>query len=241
MTDTMTPFLTTTYDTGGVAKASPEVTVPPERARTTEALAAFAGGQDNAPFLADFTSAVLTHAQCGRHLFRSVAGRTRNPMLQRRYQKFAEQAERTIVRLQQLVAELGGEPGYVSPSARATEKLDQGALEATFILDGSLDILTRELAMLDAVVIAFTVDDSNWQLLAEIADGLDGAPRDTVRAVVETVQPDVTANHAWAIQTRKRIVLMQAKHPVMAGVQATAEAALDWFKGLLADDDTGTS
>jgi hypothetical protein len=236
MTDTITPYLTTTYDTGGVAKATPEVTVPPERARTTESQAGFAGGQDNAPFLADFVSAVLMHAQCGRHLFRSVAGRTRNPMLKARYEKLAEQAERTIVRLQALVTDLGGEPGYVSPSARATEKLDQGALEATYALDGSLDILTRELVMLDAVVIAYTIDDSNWQLLAEIAGDLDGGPRDALTAVVETVQPDVADNHLWAVQTRKRIVLLQAKHPVMAGVQATAEAALDWFKNLLADD-----
>jgi len=235
---TITPYLTTTYDTGGVAKASPEVTVPPDRARTTEAFAAFAGGQDNAPFLADFVSAVLTHAQCGRHLFRSVAGRTQNPMLKRRYEKFAEQAERTIVRLQELITELGGEPGYVSPSARATEKLDQGALEATFILDGSLDILTRELAMLDAVVLAFTVDNSNWELLTEIGGGLDGPAGEAISQVVRVVQPDVAANTAWAMQTRKRIVLMQAKHPVMAGVQATAEAALDWFKGLFSDDPT---
>jgi len=235
---TITPYLTTTYDTGGVAKASPEVTVPPDRARPTEAFAAFAGGQDNAPFLADFVSAVLTHAQCGRHLFRSVAGRTQNPMLKRRYEKFAEQAERTIVRLQELITELGGEPGYVSPSARATEKLDQGALEATFILDGSLDILTRELAMLDAVVLAFTVDNSNWELLTEIGGELDGPAGEAISQVVRVVQPDVAANTAWAMQTRKRIVLMQAKHPVMAGVQATAEAALDWFKGLFNDDPT---
>jgi hypothetical protein len=233
---TTTPYLTTTYDTGGVAKASPEVTVGPERARTTESFATFAGGQDNAPFLADFTSAVLMHAQCGRHLFRSVAGRTQNPMLKRRYERFAEQAERTIVRLQDMVTKLGGEPGYVSPSARATEKLDQGALEATWSLDGSLDILTRELAMLDAVVLAYTIDNSNWELLAGLAEELDGSAGEALSEVVRTVQPDVEANTAWALQTRSRIVMMQAKHPVMAGVQASAEAALDWVKGLFTDD-----
>jgi hypothetical protein len=235
---TTTAHLTTTYDTGGVAKASPEVTVGPERARTTEAFAGFAGGQDNAPFLADFTSAVLMHAQCGRHLFRSVAGRTQNPMLKRRYGRFADQAERTIGRLQHLVTDLGGEPGYVSPSARATEKLDQGALEATWILDGSLDLLTRELAMLDAVVLAYTIDNSNWELLAELAEELDGPAGQALSDVVRAVQPDVAANTAWAVQTRKRIITMQAKHPAIAGVQASAEAALDWLKNLLTDDDS---
>jgi hypothetical protein len=237
MTDTVTPFLTTTYDSGGVAKASPEVTVPPDRARATESLAGFAGGQLNPPFLADFCSAVLTHAQCGRHLFRSVAGRTQNLVLKRRYEQVAEQAERTILRLQELLPRLGGEPGYISPSARATEKLDQGALDATFILDGSLDILTRELAMLDAVVVASTVDNSNWDLLAEVCAELgEGAERTALAAVVDAVRPDVAENHLWALQTRKRMVMMQARHPVRAGMQATAEGALDRLKGIFADD-----
>src|SRR6185503_9343332 len=98
-------------------------------------------------------------------------------------------------------------------------------------------ILTRELAMLDAVVLALTIDNSNWELLAEICSELDDGPeRAAVTGVLDQVRSDLTDNHAWAVQTRKRLVLMQAKHPVVAGVQASTEAALDWFKGLFADD-----
>jgi rubrerythrin len=235
---TTNALYTTTYDTGGVAKASPEVTVVPERARTTEDFAQFAGGQLNAPFIADFLSAALTHEQCGRHLYRSVAGRTQNPVLKSRYEHFGTETERHIDILFRLITELGGEPGYVSPSARATEKLDQGALEATFMLDGSLDILTRELAMLDAVVLAETIDNSNWELIAELTDKVEEGPiRSALQKAVDEVGPQETEHVMWAIQTRRRLIMKQATHPMVAGATATAEAALDWVKGLLSGDD----
>jgi hypothetical protein len=227
----------TTYDTGGVAKPSPEMTVVPERARPTESFADFAGGQLNAPFIADFLSAALMHEQCGRHLYRSIAGRTRNPALQRRYEHFGAETERHIEVLFQLITELGGEPGYVSPSARATEKLDQGALEATFLVNGSLDILTRELAMLDAVVLAETIDQANWKLIGELVDKVDEGPvRSALQAAVDEVGPQEVEHLAWATQTRSRLVLRQATHPLVAGATATAEAAIDWITGLLGDD-----
>src|SRR4051794_5585725 len=39
----------------------------------------------NTAFFADLLSAMLTHERCGRHLYRSVQGRTNNPMLQAKY------------------------------------------------------------------------------------------------------------------------------------------------------------
>jgi hypothetical protein len=36
--------------------------------------------------------------------------------------------------LEELIAELGGDPGYVSPAARATEKAGSALLESTFLL-----------------------------------------------------------------------------------------------------------
>jgi hypothetical protein len=238
---TTAPFFTT-YETGGVARAHPEVTSPPERIRPTESFAHFAGGQLNAPFIADFLSAALTHEQCGRHLYRSVAGRTQNPVLKARYEHFGAETERHIEVLHRLIMELAGEPGYVSPSARATEKLDQGALEATFLIDGSADILTRELAMLDAVVLAETIDNANWELIGQLVGKFDEGPaRSALQAAVDEVRPQEDEHVMWAVQTRRRMLLKQATHPMVAAATASAEAALDWVKGLLSDDDAATA
>jgi len=231
-----TRLLTTTYETGGTTKPAEAVYANPERARHESDLASFAGGAGHAAFLADFLSAVLMHEQCGRHLYRSIAQRTNNPILKRHYAHFGDETEEHIVVLRDLVTALGGDAGYVSPSARGTEKLDQGALEATYALDGSLDLMTRELVMLDAVVLAETIDLANWQVLEELVDTLDGTHRDALARALADVLNQEKEHIGWAAETRRRMVMMQAKHPAVAGLASGAEAAIDWIRDLFADD-----
>jgi len=230
---TTNPIFTTTYDTGGSTQPAAEVCVNPERMRTSVEVQDLLGGELNPPFIVDFLSAALMHEQCGRHLYRSVAGRTHNPMLKSKYEHFGDETEEHIAVLLDLVVAIGGDPGYVSASARATEKLDHGALEATFMLDGSLDIMTRELAMLDAVVLAETVDRANWLAIEQIGAELsDGDAKAAFTAASDRVRPQEDEHIGWATEKRAQLVHLQATRPVITGMAATAESAMDWFKGL---------
>jgi hypothetical protein len=158
-------------------------------------------------------------------------------MLKSRYQHFGDQTAEHIVVLQELITAIGGDPGYVSPSARAMEKLDHGALEATFMLDGSVDVLTRELLMLDAVVLAETVDHANWQSIAAMGDALGTGPaKDAFAAATARVGPEEDDHIGWATQRRAQLVHLQATRPVVTAVAATAETAMEWVKGWFADD-----
>jgi hypothetical protein len=234
---TTSPMFTTTYDTGGSTKPAPAVYANPERLRTDVDLQDLGGGALNPPFIADFLSAALTHEQCGRHLYRSIAARSANPMLKARYERFGNETEEHIVVLGELVTALGGESGYVSPMARATEKMDHGALEATFVLDGSLDLMTREMAMLDAVVLAETIDRANWLAIEAIGEALpDGPAKDAVTAAAERVRPQEDDHLGWALDKRAQLTHLQATRPLVTGLAATAEQAMDWFKGLFRDD-----
>ena len=234
---TTSPVFTTTYETGGSSGPALELYLNPERVRTSVDVQDLLGGELNPPFIVDLLSAALMHEQCGRHLYRSVAGRTANPMLQAKYRHFGDETEEHITILQELITAIDADPGYVSASARATEKLDHGALEATFMLDGSLDIMTRELAMLDAVVLAETADRANWEAIAEIAAELpDGPAKDAFERATEQVRPQEDEHLAWAQQKRAQLVRLQATRPVVTSVAATAESAIDWFKGLFASD-----
>ena len=67
---------------------------------------------------------MLAHERCGTHLYRSVAGRTNNPVLQAQYEEFGDETERHVEILEELVTAAGGNPNYVSPAARATEGTD---------------------------------------------------------------------------------------------------------------------
>jgi hypothetical protein len=205
------PILTPTKDTGGVTKALPGIYAEPDRFVTDETLAAAMPdtGLDNA-FLADLLSAVLTHERCGRHLYRSCEGRTNNPVLQAKYREYGEETERHADLLEGLISGGGGNPSYLSPLARAVEGTDSNILESTFMLRGSLDLAAAEMALLDAVVLAESMDHANWQLMAKVAAQLpQGALRDQFDAAVAEVEPQEDEHLTWALATKERLTLLQ--------------------------------
>jgi rubrerythrin len=165
----------------------------------------------NAPFLADLLSACLAHERSGVHLYRSVAGRTGEPSLRERYETFGAQTEDHVRVLEQLVAETGGNPNYVSPAARATELAGAGLVESTYLLGGSIDLSTQELAMLEAVMLAETKDHANWELLSQlVAEMTPGMVRDAFASASEVVLAQEEEHFGWARDTRAEMLFAQA-------------------------------
>lgn len=227
--------LTPTKLDGATSKASDTVYVEPAQQVTDEMLAALMPDAGfNVPFVNDYLSAVLTHERCGRHLYRSVAGRTNNPMLKRKYEEFGDETERHVEILEQLITGLGGNPNYVSPSARAVEGMDSRILESTFMLAGSLDVMTQELAMLDGVLVAEAVDQGNWSTLAQLAEQLpDGEAKTGLTAAVGMVQPQEEEHLTWARETKAKLVLLQANSRMMTAAGAKAEELVEKVRGWL--------
>jgi ferritin-like metal-binding protein YciE len=225
------------YHLGGRAKPAPMVAIDPERLMLDEDLAAM--GSDaglNGPFVADMLSDMLMHERCGFHLYRSVAGRSNNPMLKRKYEEFGAQTENHIDVLERLITELGGDPGYTSPISRATEKLDFGALEGSFMLSGSVDLMDQEMVMLNAVVLAETIDSANWETLAALAEVLaDGEVKQALDRAVEQVLPQEIEHIDWPRQMRQQMVLLQARSKAMQTVGLSATAMMDKIHSLFDD------
>ncbi len=219
-----TPILVPTKEKGATTKQMPMVYVEEPQQTTNEQLAAqFEGTGLNGAFIADLLSGMLTHEQCGRHLYRSVEGRTNNPMLQAKYKEFGAETEHHAEILEQLIAQTGGNPNYVSPTARAVEAMDGNLLESTFLLAGSLDIIAAEVAMLDAVFVAESVDHANWSTLSKLVDELPaGALQDAFRRAVGEVEPQEDEHLTWATETKQRMVSLQARSTMMATVGAKA-------------------
>ena len=197
-----------TKATGGSAKpvgmlyVEPELQVLDAGSRTSLA----ESGLD-AAFTADLLSACLAHERCGVHLYRSVAGRSTKAELREQYEHFGEETTEHVRLLEELIAGAGGDPQYVSPSARATEKAGAGLVESTYLLTGSVDPATAELAMLEAVVLAEAKDHANWELLAQLAAQMtDG----DLRARFESVSGEVLAqeqqHYSWARDTRAELL-----------------------------------
>lgn len=207
------PILTPTKQTGAMAKASDVVYVEPGIQVTDEQLAEDLTVEGlNAAFLADLLSSFLAHERCGRHLYRSVAGRTNNPVLKQRYEDFGDETERHVGILEELVAGMGGNPNYVSPAARATEASDSSVLQSTFLLAGSLDAMTQDMVMLDAVLLAEALDHANWKALSELTTQLpEGSARDAFAAAVDQVGPQEDDHLRWVLDMRQQLSMLQAK------------------------------
>jgi rubrerythrin len=165
----------------------------------------------NASFLADFLSGVLTHERCGRQLYRSCVARSADPELRSKYEEFGAQTERHVEILEQLITDAGGSPMYVGPTARAVLGSDTNLLESTFVLSGSVDLVTAELAMLDAVFLAESMDHANWTLLAQLAAQLDDTPwAEPLRAAVDEVLEQEAEHLTWATRTKAQLVTFLA-------------------------------
>lgn len=231
------PVLTPTKDNGATTAGSEVIYTEPGRRMTEDQLPPLLVESDlNAAFVTDLLSAVTAHERCGHHLYRSVAGRTHNPMLRSKYEEFGGETQRHAELCEQLVTRIGGNPQYVSPMARAVEGSDTKLLESTFLLSGGLDIMTQESAMLDAVIIAETVDHNHWELMEKLRDGLpEGELRDAFSAAVDEVVPDEDEHLMWAKTTKERMTMLQAKSSAATSMGMKAEEMMatvkNWFSG----------
>lgn len=230
------PVLTPTKEKGAVTKASPVLYGEPDRLVTDQQLEASLALPDslNGAFIADLLSAFLTHERCGRHLYRSVAGRSNNPVLKQRYEHFGDETERHADVLEQLISAAGGNPNYVSPMARAVEAQDAKLLESTFLASGALDIMTAEMAMLDAVFVAESVDQANWEALQQLAGALPaGQLRQSFEQAVNEVLSDEEEHLTWAKQTRAKLTMLQARSSLMANLGEKMEEMMATVRGWL--------
>jgi hypothetical protein len=231
----VTTIITPTKADGATSVSTAMTEVPPGQTATPESLAAMAAGTNlNGVFLADLLSAFLAHEQCGVHLYRVVAGATQNPILKNRYNAFLAQTEQHVTILETLISRLGGNPCYVSPSARLVHSLNTHILGGVVLAAGSADILPREMAMLEAVLLAETKDHADWAFLAALVNDLDASPvRDALQDAVDRVEPEEDEHVEWARNTWTRMNTMQVHSTAAMKVADFSEKAFASIKNAL--------
>jgi hypothetical protein len=199
----------------------------------TEHESFLAGSGLNGPFVADLLSDMTAHERGGVALYRSVGGRTNNPVLKQKYTHFEHQTVEHVEVLENLVLRLGGDPGYVSPAARATERAALSLVESTFLLGGSVDLMTQELVMLDAVLLAEAKDHANWSGLSQLVDVMpEGEIREAVREAVERVEREEDEHLGWALDMRTKLISAQVRSGTVQSVTAKAEEMMARIQGL---------
>ena len=120
----------------------------------------------------------------------------------------------------------------MSPTARAVQGMDTKALESTFLLSGSLDVMNQEMAMLDAVFLAESMDHANWELLAALRDAMpESEARTLIGGAVDQVRPDEEEHLGWARDMKAKMVMLQASSSVTAAATMKAEEMVATVRG----------
>src|SRR5215208_2937973 len=121
----------------------------------------------------DKLSEFLMVEQCGLQLYTVVAERCETAKLKTRYQEFGRETARHREVLVNLITELGGDPDYVSPSARMVQYKASKLLDAAVAVDG-LSQAEVELGDLENVLLAETKDHADWHVLSKMAEQATG-------------------------------------------------------------------
>jgi hypothetical protein len=232
---TTTPTMTT-KETGGMAPLMTTASVtPPEQAMAPEQLEQFLAGTGlNGPFLADLLSSFLAHEQCGFHLYRTAISMTNNPLLKGKYEEFCAETEEHIRIFGELIAACGGQPGYVSPTARLVEASDTKLHEAAILLPDGADEATLDLMILEAVMLAETKCHGDWSLIQKLTEEIPAGPaHDAFAAAVAQVEQQEDEHLNWARGTWEKLVMTQAKSSLAQKGMAMAEKAVHKVKDML--------
>lgn len=212
----------TTKATGGKAPLMTMATVTaPDAAMPPELLDAFLAGTGlNGAFLADLLSSFLTHEQSGLHLYRTAAGLTLDPTLQAKYEEFGEETEQHIAIFEELITRLGGDPGYVSPAARLVEATGMKIAEAAVMFPDGAHQETRELALLEAVVLAETKCHADWSFIQQLTDALpDSEAKEAFAWAVGEVEGQEEEHVAWTSSAWMDLVMARATNGVLPVVE----------------------
>ena len=156
--------------------------------------------------LFDKLSEFLTFEQCGLQLYRVVESRATRPELKQRYREFGEQTARHREVLARCITALGGDPNYVSPTARLAQFKSTKLLESAIVVDG-LAPEDVELADLENVWLAETKCHDNWTLLHQLADQAAAPMQQALQQAVAEVEQEEDEHVRWAHDMHAQLCL----------------------------------
>jgi rubrerythrin len=157
----------------------------------------------------DKLSEFLMVEQGGLQLYTTVAARSKTPKLRAKYQEFGRETAHHREVLVKLITSLGGDPDYVSPSARMVQFKASKLLESAMAIDG-LSQAEIECGDLESVLLAETKDHADWHVLSLLAEQASGDLRKALQAAVAEVESDEDKHLEWAREALSQMRLQMA-------------------------------
>jgi rubrerythrin len=169
--------------------------------------------------LLDKLSEFLAVEQAGAQLYRVVASRTTQDELRQRYIEFGKETETHREILIKVITAMGGDPNYVSPTARVAmtrgEEMLCLALKADGLSPEELDCVD-----LESVVLAETKDHADWSLLARLIDMI---PDEKTRAIAQEAVDQVEAQEDEHLEWAKEKLMTLSLQAIIEGPEPGPE------------------
>ena len=109
--------------------------------------------------------------------------------------------------LARLIEQLGGDPSYISPTARLAQIKAEKLLKTSLVADG-LSQPELEAKDLENVLLAETKDRADWSLLAELARQVEDARiKQALEQAVGEVESEEDEHLEWARETLAQLSL----------------------------------
>src|SRR5215204_2271595 len=154
----------------------------------------------------DKLSEFLMVEQCGLELYTTVAARSQTPKLKAKYEEFGRETAHHREVLVKLIAAVGGDPDYVSPSARVVQFKAAKLLESALAVDG-LSQAEIECSDLETVLLAETKDHADWHALSQLAEQASGDLKKALESAVSEVEEEEDEHVEWARETLSQMTL----------------------------------
>jgi rubrerythrin len=157
--------------------------------------------------LLDKLSEFLMVEQGGLQLYRVASERGTQPQLKERYEEFGQQTARHREVYVELIEALGGDPNYVSPTARLAQVKATKLIESAMIVDGLApeEIMANDL---ENVLLAETKCHLDWELVSQLAEqATDAKTKQALQRAVREVEEQEDQHLEWARQTLSAMAL----------------------------------
>ena len=166
----------------------------------------------------DKLSEFLMVEQGGLELYRVAADRSTQPKLKSKYQEFERQTAHHREVLVKLITALGGDPDYVSPTARLAQykasKLLGAALQVAGLSEEEIEIND-----LENLLLAETKDHANWHLLSQLAEQASDEMKQAMQAAVDEVEEQEDEHLEWARETLSKLCLQMINQKAAPSAQ----------------------
>ena len=157
--------------------------------------------------LLDKLSEFLMVEQGGLQLYRVVSARSTQSAIIRRYEEFGRETAHHREVLARLIEQVGGDPSYISPTARLAQVKTEKLLESSLVADG-LSQQELEANDLENVLLAETKDHADWSLLSQLAQQVSEPDiRQALEQAVGEVESEEDEHLTWARETLAQMCL----------------------------------